>query len=87
MQKVRRFCERKIEVLKFLLKKNDWLLTKDVAKGVGISLDNASQILRRLWKYKLVDRVRVIGWQKRFKYRISKRGRQYLEYKLEKAVK
>ena len=69
----------KIEILR-CLSDGDWWTTPDVAQECGLSLTNASELLRRYRSQSLVNRERNYDVPRGYKYRITSVGLERLEY-------
>ena len=79
------FNERKLEILILLNDGNRWT-SSEVADELGLSLSNASELLRRYYKQALVVRTRrrEVGAPPRaYIYAISCKGTERLEYLLD----
>ena len=87
---MRKFNELKIETLEFLKQQADGdlhSLSKDVAKALDITVENAQMILLRLRRQRLVQARKVIGSKDRrgrakrsWAYMINDRGLERLDY-------
>lgn len=69
----------KIEILKCLAN-GDWWTTPEVAEECGLSLTNASELLRRYRSQSLVTRERDYDVPRGYLYRITGIGLERLEY-------
>ena len=69
----------KIEILK-CLSDGQWWTTPEVAQECGVSLTNASELLRRYRSQSLVNRERNYDVPRGYKYRITGVGLERLEY-------
>lgn len=75
----------KIDILK-CLSDGDWWTTPDVARWCGLSLTNASELLRRYRSQSLVNRERNYDVPRGYKYRITSVGLDRLSYLRSDAV-
>ena len=71
--------ETKIEILR-CLSNGDWWTTPEVAEVCGLTLTNASELLRRYRSQSLVTRERNYDVNRGFLYRITSVGLERLEY-------
>ena len=71
--------ETKVEILRCLSDGN-WWTTPDVAHRCGLSLTNASELLRRYRSQSLVNRVRNADVPRGYYYRITDVGLDRLQY-------
>jgi hypothetical protein len=69
----------KVEILRCLAD-GDWWTTPDVAQGCGLSLTNASELLRRYRSQSLVNRERNYNVPRGYLYRITDTGLSRLQY-------
>ena len=69
----------KIEILK-CLSNRDWWTTPEVAQECGLSLTNASELLRRYRSQSLVNRQRNYDVPRGYLYRITDVGLERLQY-------
>ena len=69
----------KIDILK-CLSDGTWWTTPEVAQECGLSLTNASELLRRYRSQSLVNRERNYDVPRGYKYRISRIGLERLDY-------
>lgn len=69
----------KIDILK-CLSDGDWWTTPEVAQECGLSLTNASELLRRYRGQSLVSRERRYDVPRGYMYRITRVGLERLEY-------
>ena len=69
----------KIEILK-CLSNGDWWTTPEVAQECGLSLTNASELLRRYRSQSLVNRQRNYDVPRGYLYRITDVGLERLQY-------
>jgi len=69
----------KIDILK-CLSDGTWWTTPEVAQECGLSLTNASELLRRYRSQSLVNRERNYYVPRGYKYRITSVGLERLEY-------
>ena len=69
----------KIDILK-CLSDGMWWTTPEVAQECGLSLTNASELLRRYRSQSLVNRERNYDVPRGYKYRITSVGLERLEY-------
>ena len=69
----------KIEILR-CLSDSDWWTTPEVAQECGISLTNASELLRRYRSQSLVNRQRNYYVPRGYLYRITDVGLERLQY-------
>ena len=71
--------DTKVEILR-CLSDGDWWTTPDVAAVCGLSLTNASELLRRYRSQSLVNRERNYGVPRGYWYRITSVGLDRLQY-------
>jgi len=71
--------ETKVEILR-CLSNGDWWTTPEVAHVCGLSLTNASELLRRYRSQSLVSRVRNYDVPRGYRYRITSTGLARLRY-------
>jgi len=69
----------KIDILK-CLSDGTWWTTPEVAQECGLSLTNASELLRRYRSQSLVNRERNYDVPRGYKYRITSVGLERLQY-------
>ena len=69
----------KIDILK-CLSDGEWWTTPEVACECGLSLTNASELLRRYTSQSLVNRERRYDVPRGYRYRISSAGLDRLQY-------
>lgn len=69
----------KIDILK-CLSDGQWWTTPEVAQECGLSLTNASELLRRYRSQTLVNRERNYDVPRGYKYRITRVGLERLQY-------
>ena len=69
----------KIEILK-CLSNGQWWTTTEVAQECGLSLTNASELLRRYRSQSLVNRERNYAVPRGYRYRITRVGLERLQY-------
>ena len=71
--------ETKVEILT-CLSDGEWWTTPEIALWCGLSLTNASELLRRYRSQGLVSRVRNYGVPRGYKYRVTDVGLGRLQY-------
>ena len=71
--------DTKVEILR-CLSDDDWWTTPDVAAVCGLSLTNASELLRRYRSQSLVNRERNYDVPRGYRYRITSVGLDRLQY-------
>jgi len=69
----------KIDILR-CLSNGDWWTTPEVAQECGLSLTNASELLRRYRSQSLVNRERNYDVPRGYLYRITRVGLERLQY-------